>query len=169
MHTNTCPTEGAQKVSLVEWTSRNQRNERCPLLALSGQFRCTRVCPLDGLSANDTKWEITELNTAPLGFSAVVDQREPTMSFRIPRSVMYVSLFALATVTHAQNAPTSSNSNVKVAQGTTQSGPAEAPAKTSKSKVKKAKGGKGTGSGGPESRPPPAPAGGSGPPDPGKY
>ena len=118
------------------------------------------------------KAEITELNTAPLGFSAVVDrqfQEGPTMSFRILGSVMCVSLFALATVTHAQNAPqTAANSNVKVAQGTTQPGPAGAPAKTSKGKVKKAKGGKGTGSGGPESRPP-APAGGSGPPDPGKY
>ena len=91
------------------------------------------------------------------------------MSFRILGSVMCVSLFALATVTHAQNAPqTTSNSNVKVAQGTAHPEPAEAPAKTSKSKVKKAKGGKGTGSRGPESRPP-APAGGSGPPAPGKY
>ena len=91
------------------------------------------------------------------------------MSFRILGSVMCVSLFALATVTHAQNAPqTTANSNVKLAQGTTQPGPAGAPAKTSKGKVKKAKSGKGTGSGGPESRPP-APAGGSGPPDPGKY
>ena len=80
-----------------------------------------------------------------------------------------VSLFALATVTHAQNAPqTTTNSNVKVAQGTMQPGRAEAPAKTSKSKVKKAKSGKGTGSGSPASRTP-APAGGSGPPDPGKY
>ena len=118
------------------------------------------------------KAEITELNTAPLGFSAVVDrqfQEGPTMSFRILGSVMCVSLFALATVTHGQNAPQrTSNSNVEVAQGTTQPGPADAPAKTSKSKVKKAKGGKGTGSRGPESRPP-APAGGSGPPDPGKY
>src|SRR3974390_3532571 len=91
------------------------------------------------------KAEITELNTAPRVFS-VVDrqfQEGPTMSFRILGSVMCVSLFALATVTHAQNAPqTTSNSNVKVA--------------------------KGTGSRGPESRPP-APAGGSGPPDPGKY
>ena len=91
------------------------------------------------------------------------------MSFRILGSVMCVSLFALATVAHAQNAPqTTSNSNVRVAQGTTQPGPAEAPAKTSKSKVKKAKGGKGTGSGGPESRPA-APAASYGPPDPGKY
>ena len=91
------------------------------------------------------------------------------MSFRILGSVMCVSLFVLATVTYAQNAPqTTSNPNVKVAQGTTQPGPADAPAKTSKSKVKKAKGGKGTGSGGPESRPP-APAAGSGPPDPGVY
>jgi hypothetical protein len=90
------------------------------------------------------------------------------MSIRILGSVMCVSLFALATVTHAQNAPqTTGNSNVKVAQGTTQPGPAGA-AKTSKGKLKKGKGGKGTGSGGPESRPP-APAGGSGPPDPGKY
>ena len=87
------------------------------------------------------------------------------MSFRILGSVMCVSLFALATVTHAQNAPqTTSNSNVKVAQGTAHPEPVEAPAKTSKSKVKKAKGGKGTGSRGPESRPP-APAGGSGPPE----
>src|SRR3974390_2202935 len=113
----------------------------------------------------------TELNTAPLGFS-VVDrqfQEGPTMSFRILRSVMCVSLFALATVTHAQNAPqTTSNSNVKVAQGTAHPDPAEAPAKTSKSKVKKAKGGKGTGSRGPQRRPP-APAGGPGPPSPGKY
>jgi hypothetical protein len=91
------------------------------------------------------------------------------MSFRILGSVTCVSLLALATLTHGQNAPqTTSNPNVKVAQGTTQPGPAEAPAKTSKSKVKKAKGGKGTGSGGPESRPP-APAAGSGPPDPGVY
>jgi hypothetical protein len=116
--------------------------------------------------------KITELNTAPLGFSAVVDrqfQEGSTMSFRILGSMMCVSLFALATVTHAQNAPqTTSNSNVKMAQGTTQPGPAGAAAKTSKGKVKKAKVGKGTGSGAPESRPP-APAGGSGPPDPGKY
>jgi hypothetical protein len=91
------------------------------------------------------------------------------MSFRILGSVTCVSLFALATVTQGQNAPqTSSNSNVKVAQGTTQPGPTDALAKTSKSKVKKAKGGKGTGSNGPESRPP-APAAGSGPPDPGVY
>ena len=77
------------------------------------------------------------------------------MSFRILGSVMCISLFALATVTYAQNAPqTTSNPNVKVTQGTTQPGPAEAPAKTSKSKVKKAKGGKGTASGGPESRRP---------------
>ena len=89
------------------------------------------------------------------------------MSFRILGSMMCVSLFALATVTHAQNAPqTTSNSNVKMAQGTTQPGPAGAAAKTSKSRVKKAKGGKGTGNGGPQSRPP-APA--VGPPDPGKY
>jgi hypothetical protein len=80
-----------------------------------------------------------------------------------------VGLFALATATHAQNAPQiTSNPNVKVAQGTTQSGPADAPAKTSKSKVKKVKGGKGTGNSGAESRPV-SPAGGSGPPDPGKY
>ena len=86
------------------------------------------------------------------------------MSFRILGSVMCVSLFALATVTHAQNAPqTTANSNVKVAQGTTQ----PEPAKTSKSKVKRAKGGKGTGTGDPASRPSaPQPAG---PPDPGKY
>ena len=91
------------------------------------------------------------------------------MSFRILGLVMCVSLSVLATVTHAQNAPqTTANSNVKVAQGTTQPGPAEAPAKTSKSKVKKAKGGKDTGSAGPVSRPA-APSGGSGPPDPGKY
>jgi hypothetical protein len=93
------------------------------------------------------------------------------MAFRILGSVMCVGLFALATVTHAQNAPQiTSNSNVKVAQGTTtQPGPADAPAKTSKSKVvKKVKGGKGTGNGGAESRPV-APAGTSGPPDPGKY
>ena len=92
------------------------------------------------------------------------------MAFRILGSVMCVGLFALATVTYAQNAPQiTSNSNVKVAQGTTQPGPADAPAKTSKSKVaKKVKGGKGTGNGGAESRPV-APAGGSGPPDPGKY
>jgi hypothetical protein len=91
------------------------------------------------------------------------------MSFPILGSVICASLFVLATVTHAQNASqTTSNSNIKVAQGTAQPGPAEAPAKTSKSKVKKAKGGKSTGSGGPESRPP-LPAGGSGPPDPGKY
>ena len=65
------------------------------------------------------------------------------MSFRILGLVMCVSLSVLATVTHAQNAPqTTSNSNVKVAQGTTQPGPTEAPAKTSKSKVKKAKGGR---------------------------
>jgi hypothetical protein len=119
-----------------------------------------------------TLQDTTELNTAPLGFSAVADrqfQEGPTMSFRILGSVTCVSLFALATVTHGQNAPqTTSNSNVKVAQGTKQPGPADAPAKTSKSKVKKAKGGKGTGSGGPESRPP-APAAGSGPPDPGVY
>ena len=84
------------------------------------------------------------------------------MSFRILGSVMCVSLFALATVGHAQSAPqTTSSSNVKVAQAT-----AEAPAKTSKSRVKKAKGGKGTGNGGPQSRPA-APA--VGPPDPGKY
>ena len=74
------------------------------------------------------------------------------MSIRILGSVMCVSLFALATVTHAQNAPqTTGNSNVKVAQGTTQPGPAGAPVKTSKGKLKKGKGGKGTGSGGPES------------------
>ena len=91
------------------------------------------------------------------------------MAFRILGSVMCVGLFALATLTHAQNAPQITfNSNVKVAQGTTQPGPADAPAKTSKSKVKKVKGGKGTGNGGAESRPV-APAGGSGPPDPGKY
>jgi len=91
------------------------------------------------------------------------------MSFRILGSVTFVSLFALATVTHGQNAPqTTSNSNVKLAQGTTQPGPADSPTKSSKSKVKKAKGGKGTGSGAPESRPP-APAAGSGPPDPGVY
>src|SRR5262249_26239454 len=118
------------------------------------------------------KAEITELNTAPLGFSAVIDrqfQEGPTVSFRILGSVMRVSLFALATGTHAQNAPqTTSNPSVKVTQGTTQPGPAEAPAKPSKGKAKKAKGGKGTGSGGPESRPP-APTGGSGPPDPGVY
>ena len=111
------------------------------------------------------KAEITELNTAPPGFSAVVGrqfQEGPTMSFRILGSVMCVSLFALATVAHAQNAPqTTSSSNVKVAQAT-----AEAPAKTSKSRVKKVKGGKGTGNGGPQNRPP-APA--VGPPDPGKY
>src|SRR4029077_19138891 len=100
--------------------------------------------------------KITELNTAPLGFSAVVDrqfQEGPTMSFGILGSVMCVSLFALATVTHAQNAPqNTANPNVKLAQGTTQPGPAGAPAKTSKGKVKKAKSGKGTGSGGSESR-----------------
>jgi hypothetical protein len=91
------------------------------------------------------------------------------MAFRILGSVMCVGLFALATVTHAQNAPQiTSNSNVKVAQGTTKPGPADAPAKTSKSKVKKVKGDKGTGNGGAESRPV-APAGSSGPPDPGKY
>ena len=137
------------------------------------------TCPLSRLKRTRRllgnvrhKAEITELNTAPLGFSAVVDrqfQEGPTMSIRILGSVMCVSLFALATVTHAQNAPqTTGNSNVKVAQGTTQPGPAGAPVKTSKGKLKKGKGGKGTGSGGPESRPP-APAGGSGPPDPGKY
>jgi len=129
----------------------------------------------DSATASRNGWhkaEFTELNTAPLGFSAVVDrqfQEGPTMSLRILGSVMCVSLFALATVTHAQNAPqTTANSNVKLAQGTTQPGPAGAPVKTSKGKVKKAKSGKGTGSGGSESRPP-APAGGSGPPDPGKY
>jgi hypothetical protein len=91
------------------------------------------------------------------------------MSFRILGSVTCVGLFALAAVTHGQNAPqTTFNSIVKVAQGTTQPGPADAPAKTSKSKVQKARGGKGTGSGGPESRLP-APATGSGPPDPGVY
>jgi hypothetical protein len=91
------------------------------------------------------------------------------MSFRILGSVTCVSLFALAAVTHGQNAPqTTLNSNVKMAQGTTQPGPAGAPAKTSKSNVKRAKGGRGTGSGGPESRPP-VPAAGSGPPDPGVY
>ena len=96
-------------------------------------------------------------------------QGGPLMSLRILGSVICVGLFALATVIHAQDAPqTTSNSNIKVAQGTTQQGPADAPAKTSKSKVKKAKGGKGTGNGGAESRPV-APAGGSGPPDPGKY
>ena len=65
------------------------------------------------------------------------------MSLRILGSVICVGLFALATVIHSQDAPqTTSNSNIKVAQGTTQQGPADAPAKTSKSKVKKAKGGK---------------------------
>ena len=55
------------------------------------------------------------------------------MSFRILGSVMCAGLFALAAVTHAQNAPqTTSNSNVNVAQGTTQPRPA-APAKVSKS------------------------------------
>ncbi|MGB2596842.1 MAG: hypothetical protein WBC87_18180 [Pseudolabrys sp.] len=73
------------------------------------------------------------------------------MSIRILGSVMCVSLFALTTVTHAQNAPqTTGNSNVKVAQGTTQPGPAGAPVKTSKGKLKQGKGGQGTGSGGPE-------------------
>jgi hypothetical protein len=81
--------------------------------------------------------------------------------------VTCVGLFALVTVTHAQNAPQmTSNSNAKVAQDTTQ--PFSATAKSSKSKIKKAKGGKGTGSGAPEGRPP-APAAGSGPPDPGVY
>ena len=90
-------------------------------------------------------------------------------TLRILGWAICVSFSALATVTHAQDgAQTISNSNVKVAQGTTQPELADAPAKTSKSKVKKAKGGKGTGSGGPESRPP-APAAGSGPPDPGVY
>ena len=91
------------------------------------------------------------------------------MSFRILGSVMCGGLFALAAVTHAQDAPqTTSNSNVNVAQGTTQSRPADAPAKVSKSKVKKANGGKGMGNGG-AARQPAAPAGGFGPPDPGKY
>jgi hypothetical protein len=91
------------------------------------------------------------------------------MSFRILGSVMCAGLFALAAVTHGQNAPqTTSNSNVNVAQGTTQPKPADAPAKTSKSKIKKAKGAKGMGKGGAESQPA-APAGGFGPPDPGKY
>jgi len=112
------------------------------------------------------------LNTAPLGFNAVVDrqfQEGLTMSFRILGSIVGVSLFALTIVTHAQNAPqTTFNSTIKVAQAATQPGSAEVTAKTSKSKVKKAKGGKGTGSGGPESRPS-APSGGSGPPDPGVY
>jgi hypothetical protein len=90
------------------------------------------------------------------------------MSFRILGSVMCVSLFALAPVTAPNASQTTLNSNAKVAQGTTQPGPAEPPAKPSKRKVEKAKGGKGTGSGGSESRPP-VPAGGSGPPDPGKY
>jgi hypothetical protein len=91
------------------------------------------------------------------------------MSFRILGSVMCGGLFALAAVTHAQDAPqTTSNSNVNVAQGTTQPRPTDAPAKVSKSKVKKANGGKGMGNGGAE-RQPAAPAGGFGPPDPGKY
>ena len=91
------------------------------------------------------------------------------MSVRILGSVMCVSLFALTTVTHAQNAPqTTGNSNVKVAQGTTQPGPAGAPVKTSKGKLKKGKGGRVRGAAVQRVRPP-APAGGSGPPDPGKY
>jgi hypothetical protein len=91
------------------------------------------------------------------------------MSFRILGSVMCAGLFALAAVTHTQNASqTTSNSNVNVAQGATQPRPADAPAKASKSKVKKAKGGKGMRNGGAESQPA-APAGGFGPPDPGKY
>jgi len=136
----------------------------CPLSRLKRTRRLLAKCP-----AQSGKYGTKYCTSGVQCSSDRQFQEGPTMSFRILGSVMCVSLFALATVTHAQNAPqTTANSNVKVAQGTTQPGPAGAPAKTSKGKVKKAKSGKGTGSGGSESRPP-APAGGSGPPDPGKY
>jgi len=77
-------------------------------------------------------------------------------------------MFALATVTLAQNAPQiTSNSDFKVVQNMTQPTPADVRSKVSKSKVKrKTKGDKGSGNGGAGK---PAPAGGVGPPDPGKY
>ena len=85
------------------------------------------------------------------------------MSPRILGSAICASVFAVATVMHAQNAPQiTPNPNVHVAQGSTQ----PTPAHSKKSKVKKAKGDKGTGSPGAGSQQP-APA--VGPPDPGKY
>ena len=90
------------------------------------------------------------------------------MSLHIRGSAIGAGIFALATVTHAQNAPQiASNPNIILAQGTIQPAPADAGTKpSSKSKVKKPKHGT---EGRPEGSPQPAPAGGVGPPDPGKY
>ena len=86
------------------------------------------------------------------------------MSFHILGS----GIFALAALTHAQNAQQiASNPNIILAQGTIQAAPADAGAKSSsKIKVKKPKHGTERR---PGESPQPAPAGGVGPPDPGKY
>jgi hypothetical protein len=83
-------------------------------------------------------------------------------------SAIGAGIFALAAVTHAQNAQqTAFYSNIILAQGTVQPAPADAGAKPStKSKLKKPKPGTEKR---PGASPQPAPAGGVGPPDPGKY
>jgi hypothetical protein len=90
------------------------------------------------------------------------------MSLHIRGSAIGAGIFALAAVTHAQNAQQiASNPNIILAQGTIQSAPADAGAKSSsKSKGKKPKQGTEKRPGG---SPQPAPPGGVGPPDPGKY
>jgi hypothetical protein len=90
------------------------------------------------------------------------------MPSHILGSVIGAGIFALAAITHAQNAQQIAfYPNIILAQGTVQPAPTDAGAKpSSKSKVKKPKPGT-------EKRPgvspQPAPAGGVGPPDPGKY
>jgi hypothetical protein len=90
------------------------------------------------------------------------------MSLHILGSAIGAGIFALAAVTHAQNAQhIASKPNIILAQGTNQPAPADAGAKSSsKSKVKKPKHGTERR---PGESPQPAPAGSVGPPDPGKY
>jgi hypothetical protein len=84
------------------------------------------------------------------------------MAFRLFKSVMSASIFALATVIPAQSAmPTVSNPKVKIAQGAINPKSADAPANTSRSKTKKAKSHKNFGNGGVENKRT-APTGGMG-------
>lgn len=106
---------------------------------------------------------------ALLGFLSAQKYRDASEDHYVTRalgSAICASIFAVATVTLAQNASQiTPNSNINVAQGTTQPAPTHSKA-SPKSKVKKAKRDKGTGSPGAKSQQP-VPA--VGPPDPGKY